>query len=344
MSETVEKLPVAQGGAVQAFTFGDAESVLSRRDLLQYVECWNNGRWYEPPVPLKALARIRQVSPHHSSAIAVKRNLLLKTFRPTRLLNRTEFGKWALDYLVMANAYLELVPNLAGRPMALRHSLSLNTRRGLKPGQFFFLPNGARGRGSAAHEFELNAVHQLAEPDVTQEIYGVPEYLSAIQSGFLNESATLFRRRYYNNGSHAGFVFYLSEPSINDDDVSGIRDALRESKGVGNFRNLFINAPNGKKDGVQIIPISEVAAKDEFMGIKNTTRDDILAAHRVPPQLIGVVPTNSGGFGDVEKAAQIFFMNEIEPIQQHMMEVNDWIGEEAVAFEPYVVGTPNPKS
>lgn len=28
------------------------------------------------------------------------------------------------------------------------------------------------------------------------------------------------------------------------------------------------------------IPISEVAAKDEFLGIKNATRDDILALHR----------------------------------------------------------------
>lgn len=193
------------------------------------------------------------------------------------------------------------------------------------------------GKSAQAHEFAPGSVHHLMEPDVSQEIYGVPEYLSAMQSGFLNEAATLFRRRYYLNGSHAGFVFYLSEPTMSDEDTTAIREALRESRGVGNFRNLFINAPNGKKDGVQIMPISEVAAKDEFLGIKNTTRDDILAAHRVPPQLIGVVPMNSGGFGDVGKAAWIFFMNEIEPIQQHMLELNDWMGEEVVAFEPYEI-------
>ncbi|MBB6244156.1 hypothetical protein [Rhodanobacter sp. MP1X3] len=41
-----------------------------------------------------------------------------------------------------------------------------------------------------------------------------------------------------------------------------------ESKGPGNFRNLFLYAPGGKKDGTQMIPISEVAAKDEFFNIK----------------------------------------------------------------------------
>lgn len=37
-----------------------------------------------------------------------------------------------------------------------------------------------------------------------------------------------------------------------------------------------------KKDGIQIIPLSEVAAKDEFLNIKNVSRDDMMAAHRVP--------------------------------------------------------------
>lgn len=37
----------------------------------------------------------------------------------------------------------------------------------------------------------------------------------------------------------------------------------------GNFRNLFMYAPGGKKDGIQLIPISKVAAKDDFGSIRN---------------------------------------------------------------------------
>ena len=69
-------------------------------------------------------------------------------------------------------------------------------------------------------------------------------------------------------------------------------------------------APNGKKDGIQILPVSDVAAKDEFFNIKNVTRDDVLASHRVPPQLLGIMPNSTGGFGAVEPAARVFAQNE----------------------------------
>ena len=313
-----------------AFAFGDPEPVLDRTDMLACLEVWSNGRWYQPPVPMAKLARVHRVSPHHSSAIAVKRNMLVRSFRPSRWMDRSTFKRWAVDYLATGNGYVERIDNLARRPMTFKHSMAVYTRVGIKAGQFYFVKDWGK-----EHVFRPDSVHHIMEYDIGQEIYGVPEYLSALQSAFLNEAATLFRRRYYLNGSHAGFVFYLSEPSMDDDDVNDIRTALRDSKGPGNFRNLFMHAPNGKKDGVQIIPISEVAAKDEFLGIKNTSRDDVLAAHRVPPQLLGIIPQTNGGFGPVKDASETFFMNEIEPLQAVFLELNDWAGVEAVAFDPY---------
>ena len=184
-------------------------------------------------------------------------------------------------------------------------------------------------------EFEPGTVHQLTAPDINQEIYGLPEYLSALQSALLNENATLFRRRYFENGSHAGYILYATG-DFADGDVDNMREALKRSKGPGNFRNLFVHASNGKENGIKILPIAEVGAKDEFLGIKNTTRDDVLAAHRVPPQLLGIVPANAGGFGDVTKATDAFFELEIEPLQSVFLELNDVLGFEAVRFRERV--------
>lgn len=94
-------------------------------------------------------------------------------------------------------------------------------------------------------------------------------------------------------------------------------------------------SPNGKKDGIQIIPLSEVAAKDEFLNIKNVSRDDMMAAHRVPPQMMGIMPSNVGGFGDVEKAANVFVRNELLPLQKRLEEINDWINEKVIIFKDY---------
>ncbi|KEY57130.1 portal vertex protein [Serratia sp. DD3] len=63
----------------------------------------------------------------------------------------------------------------------------------------------------------------------------------------LNELATLFRRKYYINGSRAGFIMYMTDAAQNQEDVNNIRQAMKSVKGPGNFRNLFMYSPNGKK-------------------------------------------------------------------------------------------------
>lgn len=130
---------------------------------------------------------------------------------------------------------------------------------------------------------------------------------------------------------------YMTDAAQNQEDVNNIRHAMKSAKGPGNFRNLFMYSPNGKKDGIQIIPLSEVAAKDEFLNIKNVSRDDMLAAHRVPPQLMGIIPQNTGGFGDIEKASKVFVRNELITLQKRMKEVNEWIGEKIISFHEYIL-------
>ena len=84
-----------------------------------------------------------------------------------------------------------------------------------------------------------------------------------------------------------------------------------------------------------MIPLSDAVGKDEFLNIKNASRDDVLAAHRVPPQLMGIIPNNTGGFGDVEKATKVFFVNEIMPLQERLKEINEMVGQEVIRFEDY---------
>lgn len=319
-------------GGVRSFSFGAPEPVMSRRELIDHIDCWHNGRYYHPPIPLGALTRAANVSPHHSSAIEYKLLQLVKDFIPHPLLDRFTFEGWARDFLVLANGYLERRDNVLGKPMKLQRSLAKYTRRGVNEGEFFYLQAGRLGV-PAEHPFEADSVYQLMRPGLDQEIYGVPEYLSALQSAFLNEAAVLFRRRYYLNGSHAGFIMYVSEEKLSDVDAEEIENALMNSKGVGNFRNLFLHIPGGKEKGVQLIHPGEAAAKDEFLGVKGTTRDDVLAAHRVPPVLIGVMPQNAGGLGDPEKAADVFYWAEIVPLQQRFLQLNDWLGMEVVRFK-----------
>lgn len=314
---------------MQAFTFGDPEGVLDKREIFDYFEVGSNAKWYEPPVSPADLAKMQNAAVHHASALQVKRNILVSTLVPTQWMASAQFTRWCYEYLTFGNAYYRSIKSVSKKPLSGDILPAKFTKRGLKVGEFYYVPS------EKDETHYKNDVFHLIEPDINQEIYGVPQYMAALNSIFLNESATLFRRRYYQNGSHAGYIFYMTDASHKQEDVDALKKALKDSKGPGNFRNLFMYAPNGKKDGIQLIPVSEASAKDEFDGIKNISRDDMLAAHRVPPALMGIIPGNTGGFGDPIKSTKIFLMNEIAPIQARMLELNDWLGVEAVKFKPY---------
>ncbi|AFK69768.1 presumed portal vertex protein [Pseudomonas putida ND6] len=277
-----------------------------------------------------------------------KRNALARTFIPHRLLTRQAFEQIVMDLGWSGNLYLEKRDNMLGRAMGLRPCLAKYMRRGADLETYYQVRRGAdletyyQVRGwRDEHEFRAGSISHLRVADINQEVYGLPEWLPALQAALLNESATLFRRKYYQNGSHAGFILYMTDAAQNEDFVDDLRTAMKSSKGPGNFRNLFMYAPNGKKDGIQLIPISEVAAKDDFGAIKNISRDDQLAMLRIPPQLMGVVPQNAGGFGSVRDATQVWAMNELEPEQARLLQINEWLGEEVIRFQPYEVPTGN---
>nr|BDD47163.1 hypothetical protein 27 [Saccharospirillaceae bacterium] len=238
----------ANAPGFEAFTFGDPTPVMSRFDLL-YTGCWMSGsRWYEPPIDLSALSKSYRATAHHGSAIQVKRNILVKTFQPTQYLSRSEFSSIALDFLVYGNCYGQQITNRLGRLLRIEAAKAKYVRRGLAEGSYWWVHGWKEEQ-----EFPENSIIHIMEPDIDQEIYGLPDYIGGLQAAWLNESATLFRRKYYENGSHAGFIMYMTDPAQKQEDVDALREALRNAKGPGNFRNLFMYAPNGKKDGLQLI-------------------------------------------------------------------------------------------
>lgn len=310
---------------LETFTFGDPVPSTDQRDIMGFFHAAWTGKWYEPPISFDGLARALNANPHHQSAIGCKVSLLTSHFRPNRFLARKDFNRLALDFLVLGNAWIERRRNRLGETLRLQPTVARWTR--VTRDGAVVLHDGEEYRIAGPD------VLHLMETDISQEIYGMPGYTAALQSAFLNEAATLFRRRYYLNGTHAGFILYISDPLNSPEDIDNLRQQMKEAKGLGNFKNMLLYSPTGKKEGVQLIPISEVAARDEFFNMKNVTRDDVLAAHRVPPQLLGIVPANAGGFGSVENAAAVFFANEIKPLMKAFDVVNEWCGETVVSFQ-----------
>ncbi|EFT8819177.1 Presumed portal vertex protein, partial [Salmonella enterica subsp. enterica serovar Worthington] len=125
------KTITASAPKMEAFTFGEPVPVLDRRDILDYVECISNGRWYEPPVSFTGLAKSLRAAVHHSSPIYVKRNILASTFIPHPWLSQQDFSRFVLDFLVFGNAFLEKRYSTTGKVIRLETSPAKYTRRGV---------------------------------------------------------------------------------------------------------------------------------------------------------------------------------------------------------------------
>ena len=254
---------------------------------------------------------------HHGTIPRFKRNLLLRDFIPSAGCSAQTMGRAALDFMVFGEGYFQRKRNVIGQVLELGHLPALNMRRKVGGGFLMLVPNGQH------LHFEEDDVEHVMDYDVEQNIYGVPDYLGGMHALLLNESATLFRRRYFNNGAHAGFVFYTNDPNLSEEDEKALQAKIAGSKGVGNFRSLFVNIPGGSDKAIQIIPVGDIATKDEFERIKNITRNDVIAAWRMNPALAGVMPENAAGFGDIEKIDRVYMNNEIRPISHLFLQVNN---------------------
>lgn len=313
-----KNLRKASARAPQAFSFGEPESVLAN-NMAQYLGVFasDDGRLYTPPVSRIGLARLLRANAHHGTIPRFKRNLLLRDFVSSAGCSAQTMGRAALDFMVFGEAYFQRMTNFVGQVLELQHLPAINMRRKVGGGFVMLL------QGGKEVEFQEDEIEHIMDYDVEQNLYGVPDYLGGMHALLLNESATLFRRRYYNNGAHAGFIFYTTDPNLSENDEKALKAQIGASKGVGNFRSLFVNIPNGAEKAIQIIPVGDIATKDEFERVKNITRNDVIAAWRMNPALAGVMPENAAGFGDIEKIDRVYTNNEIRPISQLFMQVNE---------------------
>ncbi|MBV7598021.1 phage portal protein [Aeromonas sp. sia0103] len=264
------------------------------------------GEYYQPPIDRKGLARLTRANAHHGAILMARRNMVAGRFT-SETVPRTTITAFVHNYLQSGDAALLKLRNYFGQVVGLAPLSSVYLRRG--KGRFVLLqPNGQQ------REIPEEDVIWLAQYDPEQQVYGLPDYLGGLQSALLNRDATLFRRKYFLNGAHMGFIFYATDPNMDDEQEEAMKEMIANAKGVGNFRSMFVNIPNGKPDGIKLIPVGDIATKDEFAAIKSITSQDVLTSHRFPAALAGIIPINGAALGDPEKYSATYTRNEVLPL------------------------------
>ena len=316
------------GSAVQ-FEFGDPEPVVNGLADVLGVYYYDEADYYTPPILPSGLDTLARKNGIHRRCINFKVQQASICYQPqTNGLPKRDFARCARDLQTFGYFFVQRITGVLGNVLGYRHLPALNMR--VRPrGGFCMLINGSFERV----DFQPGEVLMGMQYDTGQSVYGVPDWIGGLQDVFLSSESTLFRRRYFKNGSHMGYILYTTDAKMDKDQEKAISDAVARSKGPGNFRSMYLNIPGGDKDAVKLIPVGDIGQKDEFNTIKTISKNEILIAHGMQPALAGMAPDNAGGFGDIEKIQRFYRQNEVRAQVEPFMEMNDILGRRVFDFD-----------
>lgn len=300
-----EKKETEQNDESVMFSFGEPEAFDFNN--YEYSELFYNdmdGYW-EPPLDRRGLNKLTRANAYHGAILKARRLMLAGRYKSGGMEDH-HIHAAINDFLEFGDVPIIKIRNGFKQVIGLHPMPSMHARKD-KKGNIILL-----GRDDQKKKYKKEDVIFVSQYDPVQQVYGAPDYLGCVQSALLSADATTFRRRYYKNGLHMGFIFYASDPNLSKEDEAELKEKMASSRGVGNFRSMFVNIPNGKEKGIQLIPVGDVATKDEFEKIKNITAQEVLTGHRFPAELAAIIP-NGGTRGDPVKFNSVYNQNEVIP-------------------------------
>jgi PBSX family phage portal protein len=309
--------------------FGEPISVLDG-PMIDYIGTFlePSGMYYLPPISLNGLSKMRGANSYHGSALIFRRNMIVNAVVENKYMSLSDFRNANTDLITFGNCYLKIVKNRMGILKRIEHVPGLNMRA-KRDGTYIMLQPYFQNI-----EFRKGEIIHVMDYDTQQNIYGIPDWLGGLQSALLNMDATLFRRKYFKNGCHIGNIFYSNDPKLAPDTVDAIKKAVKEGKGIGNFKSMFVHSPNGHEKGFQVIPVGDISQKDEFYHIKNISSDDILASHRVNAALLAIPPKNQAGYGNLQDIHDVYIQTEVTAFAKLWTQINKQLPDKAqIAFD-----------
>lgn len=289
--------------------FSLPEQVMPDMWLTDYDSLFFNddGNYWEPPVDRQLLANLSRKNAQQNGIVYSRANMAAGRYKSGGM-NNQQMKAAIMNFLTFGDIALLKIRDGFRRVIRLFPLPSYRTRVTADGGAVVL------ERENQYKTYSPQDVIWVKQYDPVQQIYGCPDYLGGLQSALLNEDATLFRRKYFINGAHMGFIMYTSDPNLDAKTEEDLKQKIQDSKGVGNFKSLFVNIPNGRDKGIQIIPVGNFESKDEFINIKNVSAQDVLNAHRFPAGLCGMVATNTAGLGNPLSYNSVYFENETKPL------------------------------
>lgn len=275
------------------------------------------GGLIEPFFSFDRLLEFYYLNVYHRRAIQLKANLLSNVEDNASLEKATNgdpkrfLEAFILNLELYGNAFVEI----AGDKLYILPTVQARVDKERRVWQWL-----------DAKKTELEA-RQMAYYSPRSRYYGEPDYLAALSPLINSAKIDAFNSAFFDNGARAdkAIVFEGGEPT--DEQLSAFRDFFSSNfRGFNNAHKTLIVSAAGENAKVRFEDLSK-SDDLSFKELKTIIRDEIIAAHGVPPRMVGVLASGQLGGGG-EMIGQLHAFNELTiiPKQEQIEWFFDSIG------------------
>jgi PBSX family phage portal protein len=261
------------------------------------------------------------------------------------------------DYEAVGNGYLEVIPNLKAEPAELAHipapemwirldGLGFVQQKGGEYSHFRMFGVEAEKYAALPESDQLAAQHQrtsvihFSRYFPWSPYYGIPSIMPAWSCLALMTLVAEYNLQFFANNAIPDYAIIL-EGEWGDDAEDVIREYFRTHLKGQSHKTLTMRAPGGGKVTFQQLT-STSAREGSFRLLRTDSRDEILHAHGVPPQKVGIVETGKLGGNLASEQIEEYKASIVEPGQQkvatrltRVIQVGFGVAGLAFEFEAY---------
>lgn len=262
-------------------------------------ESKNSYNLIEPFFSFDKLLDMFYINTYHRRCIMLKAALLSNIEDGSKLENQYMTPKdllyaFVLNAEIYGNAFLEIcydklyiLPTIEARVNENREVYQLKNSKTTK----------------------LSAKHMLYYSPKSR-YYGEPDYLATLLPILINAKADSFNDSFFNNSARAdkAIVFENAEPD--EGQITAFKEFFGSNfKGYENAHKTLVVTAMGENAKVRFEDLSKTDDLS-FEKLKNINKDEIIAAHGVPPRMVGVMSASALGGGG-ELIGQLHSFNEL---------------------------------
>ncbi len=253
----------------------------------------------------------------------------------------TMLNNLELDFQIFGNAYIEVV-RIGNNVEALYHMPARDIRIKADRSGYVQIPNGIMSKsvefknfGAKDDKRNIHELIHLKNYSPSSSYYGLPDYLGCVPAITTLTLIAEYNIRYFANGCMADLAIIVEGGDLDEETENKIIEKLKtDITGlINSHRTLFLSV-NNKEVKIRIEKLNDV--KDgSFKILKDSSRDEIVSAHGVPPRLAGIVVNGSlGGTNESRGQMETFLEIDIKPRQARLVEVLNQSYEEMYGVNP----------